>query len=265
MLAWRQWICLLAVLVISMAANTAAAQYQNGIPVLLYHHVSEDKRDLPRLTVTPAEFERQLALLKHAGFQTISPQQLLAYMRQEPVVLPEKPVLITLDDGYEDNYVNAFPILKQFDFSAVIFMVGVNIDREERLSGRQIGEMSAAGISFGGHSVTHRDMTVLTGPELVRETKDIKKLLKKAAAKDVDVFSYPYGSYDLAAWEAVAAAGYQAAFTVLPGLNKPGRDNVYLLRRIPIYDNTDFNALFRLLDANQPKTKLLEYSPEYSE
>ena len=63
----------------------------------------------------------------------------------------------------------------------------------------------------------------------------------------------------------MAAAGYQAAFTILPGLNKPGRDNVYLLRRIPIYDNTDFNALFRLLDANQPKTRLLEYSPEYSE
>lgn len=265
MLVWRQWICLLAVMAMSMVTNAAAAQYLNGIPVLLYHHVSEDKRDLPRLTVTPAEFERQMALLKNAGFQTIPPQQFLAYMRQESVTLPKKPILITFDDGYEDNYTNAFPILKQFDFSAVIFMVGVNLDRDGRLSSRQIEEMSASGISFGGHSVTHRDLTALQGQELVHETKDIKKTLQKVTAKDVDLFSYPYGYYNLAAWEATAAAGYQAAFTVLPGLNKPGKDNVYLLRRIPIYNTTDFSALFMLLDANKPKTKLLEYSPEYSE
>lgn len=263
MSAWRQWICLLVVMVTSMAANIVAAQHSNGIPVLLYHHVSEDKRDLPRLTVTPGEFERHMALLKNAGFETISPQQFLAYMNHEPVTLPEKPILITFDDGYEDNYLNAFPILRQFDFSAVIFMVGVNLDRDGRLSSKQIEEMSAYGISFGGHSMTHRDLTVLQGQELLSETKEIKKTLRKVTDKDVLFFSYPYGYYNLATWEATAAAGYQAAFTVLPGLNHPDRDNVYLLRRIPIYDTTDFTALFMLLDANQPKTKLLEYSPEY--
>ncbi len=263
MISWRNWICLFVVLLTSMVANAAAAQHANGIPVLLYHHVSEDNSDLASLTVTPTEFERQMAMLKAAGFQTISPQKFLAYMRQEPVALPDKPILITFDDGYEDNYSEAFPILKRFDFSAVVFMVGVNIDRDQRLSSQQMQEMSANGIAFGGHSMSHRDLTALQGKELYHEIKDVKKKIRQVTVKDVDLFSYPYGFFTLSTWEAAVASGYQAAFSVLPGLNKPGRDNLYLLRRIPIYNTTDFNALFILLDTNQPKTKLLEYSPEY--
>lgn len=262
----RRWqTYLLAVIIAVMFTQTASAQYQNGIPVLLYHHVSEDTTDLARLTVTPAEFDRQMAILKQAGFETISPQAFLAYMWHEPVKLPAKPILITFDDGYEDNYTQAFPILKKYGFTAVIFMVGVNIDREQRLSRSQIREMADYGISFGGHSVTHRDLTALQGKELYHEVKDIKKRLQQIGARDTDLFSYPYGYFSLSAWETAVAAGYQAAFTVLPGLNKAGQDNVYLLRRIPVYNTTDFGALFLLLDANEPKTRLLQYSPEYSE
>ncbi|SMC74783.1 polysaccharide deacetylase family protein [Sporomusa malonica] len=262
---WRQLICLLMVLYIVLGANVAAAQYQNGIPVLLYHHVSDDSSDLPKLTVTPAEFERQMAMLKNAGFQTIPPGKLIAYMRDEPVTLPAKPILITFDDGYEDNYANAFPILKSMEFRAVIFMVGVNLDRDKRLSSHQVQEMSAYGITFGGHSVTHRDLTTLTGTALNHEVGDIKKKLTNVTTYEADLFSYPYGYFNLTTWDAVVAAGYQAAFTTLPGLNSSKQDNVYLLRRIPIYSTTDFSALFILLNANQPKTQLLEYSPESAE
>lgn len=262
MFSWRQCIFLFIVFLTSVVTNVPAAQYYNGIPVLLYHHVSEDNSDLPKLTVTPAEFERQMAMLKAAGFETISPQEFIAYMRQEPVTLPDKPILITFDDGYEDNYLHAFPILKQFDFSAVIFMVGVNIDRQQRLSSQQMQEMADNGMVFGGHSMTHRDLAALHGKELYREAKDIKKKLKQVTAQEADLFSYPYGYYNLSTRETVAATEYQAAFSTLPGLNKPGKDNLYLLRRIPIYSTTDFDALFMLLDANRPKTKLLEYSPE---
>lgn len=261
----HQLICLLIGLIPAMFANSASAQYLNGIPVLLYHHVSEDNSDLPQLTVSPAEFERQMATLQQAGFETISPEKFIAYMRREPVKLPAKPLLITFDDGYEDNYTNAFPVLKQYGFRAVVFVPGVNIDRDKRLSSAQIREMSAYGIVFGGHSVTHRDLTALSGPALHQEVKDVKEELRHVTAQTADLFSYPYGYFNLKTWETTAAVGYQAAFTVLPGLNTPDRDNIYLLRRIPIYSTTDFNALFKLLDRNQPKTKLLEYSPEYDE
>lgn len=261
---WYQLICLLIILFTLPGAAPAAAQYHNGIPVLLYHHVSDDNSDLPELTVTPAEFERQMAMLKNAGFQTIAPEKLIAYMNDESVMLPEKPILITFDDGYEDNYTQAFPILKQAGFRAVIFMVGVNLDRDKRLSSRQIQEMSAYGITFGGHSVTHQDLTPLTGTALQHEVRDIKKKLTQVTTYEADLFSYPYGYFNLTTWDEVAAAGYQAAFTTLPGLNSPKQDNIYLLRRIPIYSTTDFSSLFILLNANQPKKRLLDYSPEYT-
>lgn len=260
MAAWRQFFCLL-LLGIFIIPIPAWSNYSNGIPVLLYHHVSYDNSDLPQLTVTPDEFLRQMTMLKQAGFQTISPQMLTAYMRQEPVDMPPKPIMITFDDGYQDNYTHAFPILKQVGFNAVIFMVGINVDRANRLSSQQIKDMSDYGIYFGGHSVNHRDLTTLQGKELNQEIRDVKRQLSRITNKEVNAFAYPCGYYNLRTWEAVEEAGYQAAFTVLPGLNKPEQDNEYLLRRIPIYSHTNFDVLFVLLDANQPKTKLLEYTP----
>lgn len=265
MISWRPFTCFLLAIFLLGWGNPAQAKYGNGIPVLLYHHVSDNKTELPDLTVTTAEFERQMAILHEAGFQTISPRQFIAYMEEKQVILPEKPILITFDDGYEDNYTNAFPVLKHFDFRAVIFMVGINIDREQRLSSRQIREMAAQGITFGSHTMTHRDLTALNGSELRHEVKDSKQKLERLTRQDAALFSYPYGYFNLSDWEAVEMAGYKAAFTVLPGLNDPARDNLFLLRRIPIYNTTDFNTLFFLLDKNQPKTKLLEYTPVFSQ
>lgn len=261
----HQLICLLIGLIPAMFANNACAQYLNGVPILLYHHVTEEKTELPHLTVTPAEFARQMTMLKSAGFETIEPEKFLAYMRREQVELPKKPILITFDDGYEDNYTEAFPILKQHGFSAVIFMVGINIDRDKRLSSKQMQEMSAYGITFGGHTLTHRDLTALSEQELWHEVADIREKLNRITARDIALFSYPYGYFNLNTWEKTEAANYQAAFTVLPGLNTPDRDNIYLLRRIPMYSTTDFDALFELMDANKAKTKLLEYTPQYGE
>jgi len=259
-------ICLLVLFLLFGFINVTVAQHLNGIPVLLYHQVNNDEAGrVSKLAVTPAEFERQMVMLKKAGFQTISPDQFLSYMREEPVALPDKPILITLDDGYEDNYTYAFPILKQQDFTAVVFMVGINVDREDRLSSQQIREMSAYGITFGGHSMTHPDLTALTRAESYREIRDIQKKLRPVTKTGVDLFAYPYGSYDLRTWQLVVNTGYQAAFTVLTGLNHPKQDNIYLLRRIPVYSTTEFDALFKLLDANHPKTKLLDYSLERDE
>jgi len=260
MLAFRRHaVGIIVAVVLAVVSNIAEAKYQNGIPVLLYHHVSNDYSDLPELTVGTAEFEQQIRMLHQAGFQTISPESFLAYMQGEPVELPDKPVLITFDDGYEDNYSNAFPVLRKYGFTAVIFMVGINFDRDKRLSTKQVREMTEHGVTVGGHSMTHPDLTSLTGRELAREVVGSKRKAERATGKEAAFFAYPCGFYDVAVWQAVETAGYQAAFTVLTGLNKAGRDNVYLLRRIPIYRFTDFTGLMALLDRNQPKLSLLTY------
>ncbi len=255
---------LLAALLL-LLGGIASAGPAAGIPVLLYHHVGDDDGGLPRLTVTAAEFERQLGMVRQAGFETISPAQLLAYMQGQPVVLPEKPIMFTFDDGYDDNYVNAVPALKKYGFTAAFLVVGVNVDSDRRLSARQVRAMAQTGFSIGGHSVTHRDLTQLQGRELRHEISDNKRQLERITGQAAVLFSYPYGFYNLPVWEAAAASGYQGAFTVLSGLNKPGRDHVFSLRRIPIFDTTDFELLLARLDRPPVPAGLLDYLPEVAE
>lgn len=243
----------------------ARAGAAEGIPVLLYHHIGSDDGGLPRLTVTAAEFERQLGLLKQAGFETISPEQLVAYMQGRQVTLPAKPIMFTFDDGYDDNYMYAVPVLKKYGFTAAFLVVGINVDSDRRLSARQVREMAQTGFSVGGHSMTHRDLTQLDDRELKREISGNKRQLERITGRPAVLFSYPYGFYNLPVWEAAEASGYQGAFTVLSGLNKPGRDHVFLLRRIPIFDTTDFDSLLTRLDKPPTPPKLLDYLPEIIE
>ncbi len=248
-----------AVLMVLLLWGTpAAAQVLNGIPVLLYHHVGGGS-DMPELTVSATEFDRQLGLLKDRGFRTISLEDFLSYMKGEQINLPDKPIVVTFDDGYEDNFTTALPILEKYRYKATLFMVGVNFDRTKRLSRPQIREMAASIFSIEGHSMTHPDLTTLSGDKARWEIAESKRLAEQVTHSKVVGFAYPGGFYNLAAMRAVESAGYQCAFTVLTGLNRSGLDNIFLLRRIPVFASTDFDKLADLLAANQPKTSLLEY------
>lgn len=261
------FLCVAAACLALLGSGTAAAQYGNGIPVLLYHHVN-DGGDMPELTTTPAEFDRQMAALKAAGFEAITLDELLAYMRGEAVRLPDRPIALTFDDGYADNYEYAFPILKKYGYKAAIFMVGINFDREGRLSAGQVREMAAGGFTVGGHSMTHPDLTSLSGAALRAEVAGSKARAERVTGREARYFAYPGGFYDLATVEEAAAAGYAGAFTTLTGLNRPGGRDAYLLRRIPVFGFTDFDRLLALLIANAPKTSLLQYDlvlPEYQD
>ncbi|MDF2873472.1 MAG: poly-beta,6-N-acetyl-D-glucosamine N-deacetylase PgaB [Sporomusa sp.] len=244
------------------SGSVAKAGAEAGIPVLLYHHVGNDDGGLPRLTVTAAEFERQMLLLHQAGFETITPEQLVAYMNGEKVSLPEKPIMFTFDDGYDDNYIYAVPILKEYGFTATFLVVGINVDKDRRLSAQQVRDMAQTGFGVGGHSMTHRDLTQLSKAAVKNEISANKRQLEQITGRQSLLFSYPYGYYNLPVWKAAEASGYQGAFTVLSGLNNPGRDNIFLLRRIPIFNTTDFDTLLTRLNRNQTSPKLLDYLPE---
>jgi peptidoglycan/xylan/chitin deacetylase (PgdA/CDA1 family) len=240
-------------------AAPAAANPVQGIPVLLYHHVTDQKTDMPELSVSTAEFSRQLLLLRFHGFQTITVAQLGSFMRGERVALPKKPLLITFDDGYEDNYAQAFPILKDSGYLATIFMVGINFDRTNRLASSQVREMTSHGFSVGAHSMSHPDLTQSSVSALRYEVTASKKKAERVLRAEVGFFAYPGGYYNLTVVESVEAAGYEGAFSVLPGLNQPDRDNIYLMRRIPIFRTTNFDRLLDRLDAPLSKPSLLDY------
>jgi len=205
--------------------------------------------DLPELTISPGEFERQMQMIQDAGFETISVDQLIDFMKGKQNELPANPIVVTLDDGYEDNYTQAFPILKKYGFKATLFMVGMNFDREDCLSGQQVYEMSRNGFEIAGRSMTHPDLTKLTPEEIYNELYDCNVKIEEVTDEKVNAFAYPFGFYNEAVVEAVKAVGYEAAFTVLTGLNHPFHNDVYLLRRIAVFSYTDFEKLIALLSS----------------
>lgn len=238
----------------------AEAQESRGIPVLLYHHVSDISEQSPdfEISVTPKVFDEQMKALKNAGFSAISPQQLLDFMQEKNVRLPSRPIVITFDDGYEDNYTKAFPILKNYGFRATVFMVGINFDRRDRLSQTEIHEMIKAGWTIGSHSVTHPDLNELSREDIEKEIVNSQAKAEKMTDKHTDFFAYPGGFFNVESFDMVENH-YAGAFTILSGLNVPSRDNVILMRRIPIFRYTDFNELLQKLNSNQPKTNALYY------
>lgn len=165
-----------------------------GIPVYMYHCIAEEPREGdPELYVTPKSFEDHLLFLKEKGYTTIFANEI-----QEASGY-DKPVVITLDDGYEDNYTEAFPILKKLNMKATIFVVGSYIGTGEYLKPEQIKEMSDSGlVSIQSHTWNHVNLAKLPENELDEEFRKSQEVLQQITEKPVNVISYPGGFYDKA-------------------------------------------------------------------
>lgn len=137
-----------------------------AIPVLNYHKVDEQKI---ALSISSQEFEEQIKYLAKEGYHTITPSEMMNAL-EYGTPLPEKPIMITFDDGYLDNYTNAYPILKKYGFTATIFLVTGFIGNDPRfMNWEEIKEMRANGFVFGSHTVNHKSLTELSYVELKNE------------------------------------------------------------------------------------------------
>lgn len=202
------------------AGSWKALQKEFGmrLPVLLYHHVGPPRPGtLSGLTVSPRKFEQQVRWLARRGYQGIRPADWLRW-RQEGKGLPDKPVLLTFDDGYADLVEYALPILKRYGFGAAVYIVtgqlgGTNAWDEVRGSGthrlmtaEQIRYWATQGIEFGAHSRTHADLTTLSVKELSEEVVGSGKDLESILGSRVVSFAYPYGFHNQAADDCVRGA-----------------------------------------------------------
>ncbi|HEA47228.1 MAG TPA: polysaccharide deacetylase family protein [bacterium] len=218
------------------------------IPVLMYHMVSPGKKEKYR--ISPEKFASQMEYLSKKGYQTISPDKLLEFVNPAPArrsgvkggrALPEKPVLLTFDDGYKDNFTYAYPILKKYNFKATIFLVtqymgkknGWGQEDEEILSWEEIGEMKKEGFFFGSHTHTHPNLLELSRDKVLSEIRDSKRILEGRLKELIGFFAYPYGKFNSQIEKMVKEAGYLGAFSTLPGKNGRNEDP-FLLRRILI-------------------------------
>jgi len=188
----------------------------------MYHYLSipPQNADIYRkdLSVTPENFEAQLAYLKENGYTTIHLRD-LAYVLAGWRNLPPKPIIITFDDGYVDNYTNAFPLLKKYGFTATFSIVTDPFDFGDPryMSWDNIIEMHAAGMEIGAHTKRHYDLRTNDMDLLVYEILGSKEAIEARINEPVRVFVYPSGKYTPLTEKVVASANYWVALTTAYG------------------------------------------------
>lgn len=213
----------------------------SGIPVLNYHQIND--RDENALTVSSEQFAAQMDYLKQEGYHTITAEA-LSNALDNGEKLPEKPVLITFDDGYVDNYTVAYPILKERDMHGLIFLISDYVSLYPNyLTWPQVLEMQENNIEFGSHTLNHAVLTELkTNEEIENQLKNSKLALEWKLGRPVNHLAYPCGYITEPIEAATKAAGYRGAFTVDLGLIQPG-DNPYELHRVPIFGGNTHTLL----------------------
>lgn len=186
----------------------------NAIPILMYHSIADDPNN--DLMVSPSTFAAQMKHLRDAGYQTITFPDLEDWESGKPI--PQKPVLLTFDDGYLDNYTAAYPVLKKYNLKATFFISINYLGDARHFSWEQIKEMYDSGlIQFGSHSKSHPDLTVISAAKRREEIVDSKKIIEEKIGDKVIAFSYPAGAYNNLVIRETAEAGYKFAVTTKPG------------------------------------------------
>lgn len=212
-------------------AGLIISQPPKGIPVLNYH-VVENNSNNP-IAISIEDFDRQMTFLHQHGYTCITPDQLLTSI-QTNIPLPDKSVLITFDDGYQNVYTNAFPILKKYGFTATVFIVTDVVGNDKwYLTWEQVKEMREAGLVFGSHTLSHVDLTSVFPAEALFQLEKSKDGIEWRLKTPVTYLAYPGGAYNRQIIDLVRQAGYKAAFTVDFGRVGEASD-IYALERIPI-------------------------------
>jgi poly-beta-1,6-N-acetyl-D-glucosamine N-deacetylase len=196
------------------ALNEQAKQAR--VPVIMYHDITDKKQVF--FDVSPQEFEAALQSIQQQGLTPISMDQLLIHLRTG-LPLPEKPILLTFDDGYVGHYKFVYPLLKKYQYPGVFSIYTDKVDKKLGRPGvtwENLKEMAADPlITIAAHSVTHpKDVSQLTDDKLRYEVRQSKKILEDRLGVEIHTFTYPEGNYDARVTKEVEAAGYWGAFTM---------------------------------------------------
>lgn len=200
-----------------------------GIPVLTYHHIGAGD---DWLYVSEADFEQQLVYLRGQGYTPVSVAELAAGLAGK-TKLPNRPIVLTFDDGYADNYRAALPILLRQGMRASFFVVTGKIGQTGYMSWPQAVEMHSRGMEIGSHTVHHYTLNEINLKEMERELLASRLMLESNLPAAPAVFANPFGETAPAVVELLARTGYQAACSSVVGLNHPG-ENLYMIRRLSV-------------------------------
>jgi peptidoglycan/xylan/chitin deacetylase (PgdA/CDA1 family) len=228
------------------------------VPVLMYHSVTDTPNDETRpLAVRPADFAEQIAYLGESGFTPLTLAQLAASMDGSAGPPPERPVVVTFDDGYADFHAEALPVLERRGFPATLFLTsGWVADAKQDAAGRPLGETLtwsqareaiASGIEIGGHSHSHPQLDQLPRAVLREELRRNKALIEDRLGAPVTTMAYPYGYSSARVRREVRRAGYSAACAVANDLTDAG-DDMLALPRLTVARGTTMSTFRRAVE-----------------
>lgn len=207
------------------------------IPVLMYHYVEnvKDKGDTIRISLNtpPYVLDNEIKTLKDAGFTFINASDLADILDgiKDP---PNKPVVLTFDDGYRDFYTDAFPILKKYNVKAVEFVVSGFLNGPNYLTTSQLMEISKNDlIEIGDHTLNHVALAALPPSTVLRQIVGGKIQLETMLGIPITTFAYPYGSFDLSTIQLAKSVGFRTAFSTVSGTEVENYDRFYVNRLRP--------------------------------
>lgn len=221
------------------------SQSRTLVPILMYHSISDDtgSAGFQKFVISPQTFASQLAHLAENDYQPISVTQYVQAMRGH-VALPQRPVVLTFDDGFQDFHTQALPLLTKFGFTATLYITTGFIGGTSRwlaeggdgqrpmLNVAQIRDIAASNIEIGAHTHTHPMLDMLPQKQVVEEVERPKAILEDALGIAIESFAYPFGYYSDAVKRAVEAAGYMSACAVRYSLSSLDDDRFALARLI---------------------------------
>lgn len=236
------------------------------LPILTYHSIDTSGSVV---STAPEVFRRQMKSLSEMGYNVVALNDLVEVLANKPTHSP-KTVALTFDDGFQNFYTTAFPILEEYGFQATVFLVTdycgkyndwgdhlPKLPRSKLLSWQEIKELNNYGIEFGTHTQTHPDLTKIAAAQVKDEIIESKRVIEDALGCEVTTFAYPYGKFNQPV-KRIAAKNFQAACSTNLGRARRESDffsleriDTYYLSRQVIFNALSSNAFDRYLQFRQ--------------
>ena len=218
-----------------------------ALPVLLYHSISDvASSEVARFVISPKVFDEHMRHLAEEGYSSMTVTEFLPALLAPDApdgsgdVLPERPVLVTFDDGFRDFLTNALPVLQRHGIASTLYATtgfmgdgeapGTNRSGDEMLSWSELGEVAGQGVEVGAHTHSHPMLDTLPHAAARDEITRCKALIEEHTEAAVASFAYPHGYSSAWVRRAVAEAGYTSACAVKNAMSHPGDDRFAIAR-----------------------------------
>jgi peptidoglycan/xylan/chitin deacetylase (PgdA/CDA1 family) len=254
-------------------SGTGSSIDMRNLTILGYHRIFPSGKRNCSLFVTPEMFEKQFDYYLKNKYQNITLGDYYDFWQSGKLDDRKKYFAITFDDGYQDNYYYAWPLLKKYKLKATIFVTTGYINKKEPfwfdlknftefqkedycLTETQIKELASAGIEFGSHTVDHYELTSLGLVQLKHQLRDSKKTLERIIDTSISAICYPRGKTDQSVIDAAAEAGYKVGVVTRNRETTKLPESLLALDRISLYEHNSYKDF---LLKNNPVIRKLKY------